>query len=56
MVLGSIMVRFTVLAVPTYVLLAKVNLVDTRRAIILPSMLSPLGLHLTRAFIEGAVH
>jgi multiple sugar transport system permease protein len=55
MVLGSIMVPFTVLAVPTYLLLSKVNLVDTRWAIILPSMLSPFGLYLMRVYIQGAV-
>lgn len=54
-VLGSIMVPFTVLAIPTYLLLSKVNLVDTPWAIILPSMLSPFGLYLMRVYIEGAV-
>jgi multiple sugar transport system permease protein len=55
MILGSIMVPFTVLAIPTYLLLSKVNLVDTRWAIILPSMLSPFGLYLMRVYIDGAV-
>jgi multiple sugar transport system permease protein len=54
-VLGSIMVPFTVLAIPTYLLLSKVDLVDTRWAIILPSMLSPFGLYLMRVYIDGAV-
>jgi multiple sugar transport system permease protein len=55
MILGSIMVPFTVLAIPTYLLLSKVGLVDTRWAIILPSMLSPFGLYLMRVYIQGAV-
>ena len=55
MILGSIMIPFTVLAIPTYLLLSKVNLVDTRWAIILPSMLSPFGLYLMRVYIDGAV-
>jgi multiple sugar transport system permease protein len=55
MVLGSMMVPFTVLAIPTYLLLSRLNLVDTRWAIILPSMLSPFGLYLMRVYIEGAV-
>jgi multiple sugar transport system permease protein len=55
MILGSIMVPFTVLAIPTYLLMSKVGLVNTRWAIILPSMLSPFGLYLMRVYIEGAV-
>ena len=55
MILGSIMVPFTVLAVPTYLLLSKIDLVNTRWAIILPSILSPFGLYLMRVYIEGAV-
>ena len=55
MVLGSIMVPFTVLAIPTYLLMSKVGLVDTRWAIIIPSVLSPFGLYLMRVYSEGAV-
>jgi len=55
MILGSIMVPFTVLAIPTYLLLSKVSLDNTRWAIILPSMLSPFGLYLMRVYMEGAV-
>ena len=54
-VLGSIMVPFTALAIPTYLLLSKVNLVDTRWAIIIPSVLSPFGLYLMRVYVTGSV-
>lgn len=54
-VLGSIMVPFTALAIPTYLLLSKINLVDTRWAIIVPSLLSPFGLYLMRVYVQGAV-
>ncbi|MCU1494725.1 MAG: putative integral rane transport protein [Acidimicrobiaceae bacterium] len=55
MVLGSIMVPFTALAVPTYLLLSKIGLVNTRWAIIIPSLLSPFGLYLMRVYAAGAV-
>jgi multiple sugar transport system permease protein len=54
-ILGSIMVPFTILAVPTFLLLSKVGIANTRWAIILPSMLSPFGLYLMRVYIKDAV-
>ena len=55
-VLGSIMVPTTALAIPTYLLFSKVGLVNTPWAIILPSIVSPFGLYLMRVYAEGAVH
>ena len=55
-VLGSIMVPTTALAIPTYLLFSKVGLVNTPWAIILPSIVSPFGLYLMRVYTEGAVH
>jgi multiple sugar transport system permease protein len=55
LVLGSIMVPSTALAIPTYLLFAKVGLVNTPWAIILPSLVSPFGLYLMRVYAEDAV-
>jgi multiple sugar transport system permease protein len=56
LVLGSIMVPTTALAIPTYLLFSKIGLVNTPWAIILPSLVSPFGLYLMRVYAEGAVH
>jgi multiple sugar transport system permease protein len=54
-VLGSIMVPSTALAIPTYLLFSRIGLVNTRWAIILPSLVSPFGLYLMRVYAAGAV-
>jgi multiple sugar transport system permease protein len=54
-VLGSIMVPTTALAIPTYLLFSKIGLVDTPLAIILPSLVSPFGLYLMRVYAADAV-
>lgn len=54
-VLGSVMVPTTALAIPTYVLFAKVGLVNTPWAIILPSLVSPFGIYLMRIYAADAV-
>ena len=55
LVLGAIMVPTTALAIPTYLLFAKVGLVNTPWAVILPSLVSPFGLYLMRIYAEDAV-
>ena len=55
LVLGSVMVPTTALAIPTYVLFSKVGLVNTPWAIILPSLISPFGLYLMRIYTQDAV-
>ncbi|MEU4226304.1 carbohydrate ABC transporter permease [Nonomuraea sp. NPDC026600] len=55
LVLGSIMVPTTALAIPTYLLFSKVGLVNTPWAIILPSLVSPFGLYLMRVYAEDAI-
>jgi len=55
LVLGSIMVPTTALAIPTYLLFSKIGLVNTPWAIILPSLASPFGLYLMRIYAEDAV-
>jgi multiple sugar transport system permease protein len=54
-ILGSIMVPSTALAIPTYLLLSKVGLVNTPLAVILPSLVSPFGVFLMRIYAEQAV-
>ena len=56
LVLGSIMVPTTALAIPTYLLFSKVGLVNTPWAIILPSLVSPFGLYLMRIYAQDAIH
>jgi len=54
-ILGSIMVPGTALVIPIYLLLSKVGLVNTPLAVILPSLISPLGVYLMRVYAEQAV-
>ncbi|MGV9384961.1 carbohydrate ABC transporter permease [Nonomuraea sp. NPDC003707] len=54
-ILGSIMVPLTALALPTYLLFAAANLTDTVWAIILPSLVSPFGVYLMRVYAADAV-
>lgn len=55
LVLGAVMVPVTALAIPTYLLFAKVGLVNTPWAVILPSLVSPFGLYLMRIYAQDAV-
>ncbi len=54
-ILGEIMVPNTALAVPLYLLLSKIGLVNTPWAIILPSLVTPFGLFLMRVYAEQAI-
>jgi multiple sugar transport system permease protein len=54
-ILGSIMVPGTALAVPTYLLLSKVGLINTPLAVILPALVSPFGVYLMRVYAEQAL-
>jgi multiple sugar transport system permease protein len=54
-ILGSIMIPNTVLAIPTYLLLSKIGLVNTPLAVILPSLVSPFGVYLMRIYTQQAV-
>jgi multiple sugar transport system permease protein len=55
LVLGTIMVPTTALAIPTYLLFSKAGLVNTPWAIILPSLVSPFGLFLMWVYARDAV-
>jgi multiple sugar transport system permease protein len=54
-VLGAISVPGTALAVPTYLLFAKWNLINTPWAVIIPSLCSPFGLYLMRVYALDAI-
>ncbi len=54
-VLGAVMIPQTALAIPIYLMLSKVALVDTPLAVILPSMIFPLGIYLMRVYAEQAL-
>jgi multiple sugar transport system permease protein len=54
-ILGAIMIPMTALAIPTYLLFSKVDLVNTPWAVILPSLVSPFGVYLMRVYTDGAV-
>ncbi|SOE06634.1 carbohydrate ABC transporter permease [Streptomyces sp. Ag109_G2-15] len=55
LVLGAVMIPTTALAIPTYLLFAKADLVNTPWAIVLPSLVSPFGLYLMRVYAQDAV-
>jgi multiple sugar transport system permease protein len=54
-VLASVMVPTTALAIPTYLLFSRLGLVNTPWAIILPSLVSPFGLYLMRIYAQDAI-
>lgn len=55
LVLGSIMIPSTALAIPTFLVFSQLNLVNTRWSILIPSVISPLGVYLMRVYSETAV-
>jgi multiple sugar transport system permease protein len=55
LVLGSVMVPQTALAIPTYLMFAGLGLANSPLSIIAPSMVSPVGICLMRVFAEDAV-
>jgi len=54
-VLGSIMIPQTALVIPIYLLLSKVGMINTPFAVILPSLVSPIGVFLMRVYADRAV-
>jgi len=54
-VIVSIMVPGVALTVPSYLLFAKIGIVNTPLAIILPSLVSPFGIYLMRVYAADAV-
>jgi len=54
-ILGSVMVPRTALVIPIFLLLSKIGLIDTPLAVILPSLVFPLGVYLARVYVEQGV-
>jgi multiple sugar transport system permease protein len=55
LVLGAVLVPQTTLALPLYMVESKVNLTNTYWAVLLPTLLSPVGVLLARIFVNDAV-
>jgi multiple sugar transport system permease protein len=55
LILGSIMIPQTALAIPLYLLLSKVALVNTPLAVILPALVFPFGVYLMRVYAEQSI-
>ena len=55
LVLGAVLVPVTTLALPTYLLMSKINLTNTYWAVLLPALLYPTGVFLARVFAADAV-
>jgi multiple sugar transport system permease protein len=54
-ILAGVLVPGVILAVPQYLLLAKVGMTNTYWAVLLPSMISPYGIYLCRIFAAATV-
>jgi multiple sugar transport system permease protein len=54
-VLASVLVPATVVALPLYLLVSKVGMANTYWAVLLPSMVNPFGVYFSRIYAEAAV-
>jgi multiple sugar transport system permease protein len=55
LILGAVLVPQTTIALPLYLLMSKVNLTNTYWAVLLPSLLFPIGVYLARVYATAAV-
>jgi multiple sugar transport system permease protein len=55
LVLGAVLVPQTTLALPLYMVESKLNLINTYWAVLLPSLLSPIGVFLARVYISASI-
>ena len=55
LVLGAVMIPQTALVIPLFLLLSEIGLLNTPWAVILPSLVFPVGVFLMRAYIEEGV-
>lgn len=53
--LGILMIPLTVLVIPQYLLMSTIHFVNTPLAVIVPSMINPLGVYLIRVFAQDTV-
>jgi multiple sugar transport system permease protein len=54
--LGAVLIPGVVLAVPQYLLMSKIGLASTYWAVLIPSIVSPLGIYLCRIYADAVVH
>jgi multiple sugar transport system permease protein len=54
-ILAMVMVPATALVMPLYLMLSKINLVNTPWSVILPAMLSPFGAFLIRVYVQESI-
>ncbi|GAA2796580.1 carbohydrate ABC transporter permease [Kribbella solani] len=55
LILGAVMVPAAVLALPLFLVFSKAHLVDTYWAVLLPSIVSPFGVYISRIFADSSV-
>src|SRR5262249_29837432 len=55
LLLAGVLVPGIVLAIPQYLLMAKVGLTDTYWSVLLPSIISPYGIYLARIYSAAAI-
>jgi multiple sugar transport system permease protein len=55
MVLAGVLVPGVILAIPQYLLLAKVGMTNSYWSVLLPSIISPYGIYLARIFAAAAI-
>src|SRR5882757_578798 len=55
LVIGALLVPITAITLPLYLSYAKVHLINSVWGMILPSMVSPVGVYLMRVFVEVSV-
>ncbi|MEU8660454.1 carbohydrate ABC transporter permease [Actinoplanes philippinensis] len=55
LILAGVLVPGVILAIPQYLLLAKLGMTNTYWAVLLPSFISPYGIYLARIFAAAAV-
>jgi multiple sugar transport system permease protein len=54
-ILASVLVPSTVLVLPTYLLIARLNLLDTYWAVLLPSIIYPFGVFLAHMYAHSSI-
>jgi multiple sugar transport system permease protein len=55
LILGAVMIPQTALVIPIFLLLAQLGLANNPLGVVLPSMISPIGVYLMRIYIEHGV-
>jgi multiple sugar transport system permease protein len=55
LVISALLVPITAISLPLYLVYAKIGLINSLWGIVLPSLVSPVGVYLMRTFIRGSV-